>query len=150
MYDLIHTEVAPILFNKIMAHSNNSDQGVHSPTIRGDNQTRLMRQLLDKLDSLQNSLHINDPQSQAKAEVIARDIEKLDELCFKIFSSNTEQMNDLIFNENNSFEQLKRRLGDTCSTMGSMNDTLLRNGIRLNPSILKSDQLKELDCPQAA
>ncbi|KNZ64687.1 hypothetical protein VP01_1004g15 [Puccinia sorghi] len=31
MYNLIHAEVVPVLFNKIMAHSNNSEKGPPPP-----------------------------------------------------------------------------------------------------------------------
>ncbi|KNZ55079.1 uncharacterized protein VP01_2770g2 [Puccinia sorghi] len=98
MYNLNHTEVFPILFNKIMAHPNNSEKGVPSLNLKGINQSQLMHHLLDKLDSLQDKLHINDSQVKKTPKI-------------------TEKMNDLILNENNRFEQWKRRLSDTWSYM---------------------------------
>ncbi|KNZ49988.1 hypothetical protein VP01_4657g1 [Puccinia sorghi] len=113
MYNLINTEVIPILFNKIMAHSKNSEKGVAPHHLRENDHIQLLSQLLEKIDSLQyalqDALHVNDSQHQANDESLAIDIGRLDKLCGNNFSRISEHINDLNVNERNRFEQVKRR-----------------------------------------
>lgn len=152
MYNLIHTEVVPILFNKIMAHSSHSDTRIESPNTEND-PTPLLLQILGKMYSLQDSLHINDSQTEANADILARDIKKLDTLCSTRFSNIAAQINELNLNENNRFEKVKRRLGDACSTLNSMSnrrETDLTYTVRQEPNNLQlnSSMAQTLPTPE--
>lgn len=75
MYTLINREVLPILFNKIMAHSSHTDKGLVSPSTVENDPNPLIIQMLEKIDPLKDSLHINSSQTQANADIIAQEID---------------------------------------------------------------------------
>lgn len=101
-----------------MAHSSHTDKGLVSPSTVENDPNPLIIQMLEKIDPLKDSLHINSSQTQANADIIAQEID----LWSTKFPNITEQISELNVNENHRFEQVKRRVGDTFSTLSSMND----------------------------
>ncbi|KAH9463908.1 hypothetical protein Pst134EA_015989 [Puccinia striiformis f. sp. tritici] len=119
IFEIIQRDVMPVLLHKTLEHLREFKNEKHVPCNEASIEP-LKAFINEKLDSLQDIIFVNESQHQSDRELMRKDIIESENKMLDNFTAISNLISDLNMNDNNRFEQTKRRIGDICSQMESL------------------------------